>query len=477
VIPTVRRVLGVTDVPRALQDWRIHVALGFAVALAVADQQLLALIVLAVGAAALVAVTWAYPLPALVAVAVLLPFQQLVQSWLYEQGILDSSNATYLGYAKDGVLALVALRAWSQRGERRSTYVDQIAIALLALVLVYLILPIGAPFRVRYIAARGDVGFAIVFLAARWLPATAQLRDRTQRAVIASAGAIAAFAAWNRLRPEGWSDWIDSVGLVRFRRDVLEATTYNAVVRVDFGGSEVVRAGSLFLSPNDCAYFLLIGFAVVAGRFILRRSRPWEPWVGVLLAIGIFFTFSRSAMGLLLLVALIAAAGAKRVSRTAGLLAAGVVLVAVGAGLFTQRDEVQSGTDTSGDERTASHIEALGQSTERVLTRPLGSGLGTASATAIRFEVDDRLQNSENFYLRVGAQAGLAATLLVLGLVIATTRASWVEARRGSGAALVAVGGLAGVATGGLLLDTFSELAVAWTIFVLAGLALPAEPR
>lgn len=111
---------------------------------------------------------------------------------------------------------------------------------------------------------------------------------------------------------------------------------------------------------------------------------------------------------------------------------------------------------------------------ERTVTRPLGSGLGTSSATAIRFDVPNGLQ-TENFYLRLGVEMGLLGTLGSAALVVWVLRLLWRRAQRVRGPTVGAVASLAAAAAGAMVLETFSELSLSWTVWLLVGLALPAR--
>lgn len=427
----------------------------------------------------LVGVALRRPMAALVGLLTVLPFLQLVQAWLWRNEILGAAQAANLGTVKDVVVALVFLQAWRARAARRSRLeaIELVALGLLGLFALYVVVPVGPELRVRSIAARSDAAFLLVFLSALWLPIRPSARRWVEPAFVTTAAVIGALGIWNRWSPSGWHDWVASTGLVEFRREVLGAATYDAVLRIEFGGGQVVRAGSLFLSANDLGYFLLAAVGVIAGRFARGAAHRLEAAVALVAALAIVYTNSRSALGLLPVVGLVAAAASRRLSRGAGVLVVAGGAVGVLVGVLGVGGQLTSGFD-SGNDRTAGHITAVGEGLGRLVARPLGSGLGTSSATANRFGVEDGLTSSENFFLRVGAQIGLLGALLMLGVVVLVARALWRRARDDDrdAAPVASVAALAGVAIGALVLDTLSELATAWWVFLLAGLVLRSHP-
>jgi hypothetical protein len=460
--------------PELLRSPVAGLAVGWAVASVLARPDLYPMAFLAAVAVPLAVAAWRHPVGSLVAMVVALPFLQLVQSWLWTEGILDATTASRFTYVKEVVLGVVLVRAAQHRPAPLPT-LDRVAVAFAALTLLYLALPLGPHLEARYVSARATAGFAVVLLAARWLPSTGRLRAGAAPLLLPGAVVMAVLGIWNRWGPEGWTGWVNDVGVLRFRVQVLEATTYGAVERVTDGVGSRIRSGALFFSPNDLGYFMLVAVAIVIARMVQRRSRPWEPAAMVVCMLALYYSGSRSAMGLVALAGIAAATLANRLERRAGAVAltAGVILFLVaglGAGSL-----LASGVD-SDNESTSQHIDALGEGIVRIATHPLGSGLGTASSNAIRFDVEGRLENSENFYVLVGAQMGVLGAALAVGLVVLILRALAARARAGDGPAVPAAAALAAVAAGGLVLDTLSAIDVSWALGLLAGLALALAP-
>ncbi len=443
-------------------------AIGAGVALVAGRPALFPLLLIATLALGCAAAALRWPLGALCGVVVAQPFVQLVQAWLWTNAYVTETVAVRMGFAKEIVLAVAVIQIWRHRPRPLRT-LDRIAVAFVGLFVLYALFPIGPELRIRYIAGRADVGFVLVFLVARWSPVSETIQRRFEAWLIAAASVIAALGIWNRLGPEGWEDWVDSTGVLDFRREVLDAQTLGAVERVAFGDGTVIRAGSLFFTANDLGYYLLVVIAIIGGRMLRRAARPWEPLVGVLCAVCIFYTFSRSAMVLVGLVGLVLAVSSGRLVRGAGAAAVTAVILVLLVGVLGVGSQIASGADRD-DERTSSHVEALGDGVERIVKRPFGSGLGTASATAIRFDIEDLVQ-PENFYLKIGVEAGLLATALSVAFVLTAYRTL---GRRTADdpRAVGPLAALAAVATGALVLETFSELAGSWTLWLLVGMAL-----
>jgi hypothetical protein len=267
---------------------------------------------------------------------------------------------------------------------------------------------------------------------------------------------------------------VDSTGILQFRNDVMNAPTLGAVERVPFGGGEVIRAGSVLFSPNDLGFLLLVVVALIGSRVVRRVSKPWEVAIGVLCTFCIFCTFSRSAMAMFVLVGIVLAAASGRLSRGIGVIyGTGVALLLVFV-LLGSGDQLASGANAS-DQRTQGHIEAIDKATRAIVAHPLGSGLGTTGTLTVRFASDTGFQ-TENFYLHIGVEVGVIGAVAMVAFIVMVLRMLWRRSRQVGGIAVGALAALAAVATGGLVLETFSELATGWTLWLLVGMALPATP-
>ena len=460
------------EIVEILRSPFFFLALGYVIAKLMRDPQLLPLLIVSLALIPVVVIALRWPLASLITMVAIVPFTQMTQSWLWYHGWFPPDSAARLGYAKELVVVVALWRGWQQR-PRPLPRLDRLAIAVLGIVAVYTIVPIGPnSLSIRYVAARGNAGFVAVFLAARWLVGDERLRRKAELLIPAVAAVVAALGIWNRLGPDSWSGWVDSTGIIHFRNDVMNAPTLGAVEKVPFGSSEIIRAGSVLFSPNDLAYYLLVVVALLGSRMVRRVNKPWEPFVAALCTLCVFYTFSRSAMALFALAGIMLAAASGRLSRGIGVIygtviALVLVLVFLGGG-----DQLASGANAS-DQRTSGHIEAINSAITQIVAHPEGRGLGTTGSTSVRFNTPGF--QTENFYLHVGVEVGLLAGVAVTLFVIMVLRALWRRARSAGGLAIGALAGLAAAATGGLVLETFSELGTGWTLWLLVGLALPIE--
>ena len=454
-------------------------AVGLAAEAGVRNRAEFSLILLGIIAVTVGVLAWRHPVVAVCAVAVGMSFNTLVLGWLYKHGV-PGSTLRYAAYWKEGLLAIVCLRAWRERTQegRRADRVELVAFGFLALIVLYLLLPFGGDLRVRYIAARTDAAFIVLFLAARSLQASRLQRLRFERVVIASGTLIAALGLWNYFDGPGWTRWIESTGTADYIREVVQtAVAYEPVLRTTFGSSTVTRVGSIFLDPIALAYLLLVTVAVVGARLLRGDGRTFDGIAAAVCVLCTCLTFTRSAIALLPVLGLVLAIGSGRLTRHIGPLLTGAIGLAVVASFFGVGDQVASGFDSS-DPRTASHIEALGNATERVIANPLGSGLGTVAGVGDRFDVEGALATTENFYLQQGTEVGVLGAAVFLVLVALLCQVVLERARSDpDGLALGAAGGLTCVALGGMALHTFANIPVTWPLFVLVGFALGASDR
>ena len=436
------------------------------------------MLVLAAVATAVGIGAWRHPVVALCGVAIGMTFNTLVLGWLYRHGV-PGSTLRLAAYWKEGLLVIVCARAWRDRAKdgRHTDRVELAAVAFLVLIGIYVALPFGGDLRVRYIAARTDAAFVVLFLVARSLRATAKQRVGFERVIVASGTLLAALGLWNYFDGPGWTRWINGTGTVDYVQDVLRSSVYEPVLRTAFGSSTVTRVGSIFLDPIALAYLLLVVTAVAAGRLLRGVGGPLDAVGAVVCVLCTFLTFTRSAIALLPVLGLVLAIGSGRLTRHIGVLLTGALGLAVVAGFFGVGGQVASGFDTN-DPRTALHVEALGNGVERVVTNPVGTGLGTVAGVSDRFDVEGALPTTENFYLQIGTEVGILGAAVFVAFTVLLCQGVFRRAREEpDGVALAAAAGLVCVALGGLALHTFANIPVTWPLFVLAGLALGDSDR
>ncbi len=209
---------GVLRWPNSPSAWLLNPVafggLGLALAVLLERRNILMLAVILPLGLVVLRWSWRHPVRALIALAVGILFQELVLAWLYRRGV-PTSILTTASYWKEAVLLVAAARTWVDRARRpeRADALDLLVLAVLGLVAIYLLLPLGPELRVRYVAGRADVAFLVLFLIARWSAVTERDRHLAERAILTGIAVVAALGIWNYVEPDGWTRWVDGVGL------------------------------------------------------------------------------------------------------------------------------------------------------------------------------------------------------------------------------------------------------------------------
>lgn len=446
---------------------------------------------LAAGVVAVLVAVVRRPVAGLVALLVFLPLQQVLLSALLANGAPLGAVRQLGGLKELLVLGLVLAAARAARGRPRLDLLDGLALAYLALVTAYLLLPVVAPgllfdvpFQPRLLSWRTNVLFVVAFLACRRLGLTGQELRRVVRVVLALAALLAGCALLEFAAPEVWSRFlVDVLQVPEFQAQVFEvkATTDDALSRGAVGDVDVVRSGSLLLSALTLGFALVPALGLALERLTAARLQAGALALTVVTALGVATTLTRSA----LIAAVVTAYASLRYGVLRGrpgrlrlglVLLVALVLVLPVAGT-TAAGQRLAGT-FSGDASTTDHLESLEAGVDGLVASPLGRGLGTAPGVGDRFDVTGRL-TAENAYLQVGTELGVVAMLLfaaLLGVAVVRLRRAALGGGPGAGTASgLAAAGL-GLAVGGMFLHVWLDFTTAVTFWALAGAALGARP-
>ena len=423
---------------------------------------------------------------ALYAFIVGLPFHNLVMALLWGAGVRDFALDVVSAWKE--ILLAVALGAivWSRRGiPFKSTSTDWLALAYTAFVLLYALIPqdwLGGDASAKGVlyGLRHDLTPVAAYFLGRGLTLSAQDRQRIGWAILGVAAVVAAWGlvdiytislqTWRDSGVPGW--YREQLGLDY--GDDLSGLPENFVYNP---GDErpLRRLVSTFLSPLATAYMLLA--AILLAATWQQRTR-WLPLLTALLAVGLLFTYSRTAIAALA-VGFVVLAYALRswwpVAAAAIFIAAAFFFVRAypdiapetrftAAELEIQRaggqQEPTSGDPLDPDEASfGSHLDNLRDGLRRVVEHPQGFGVGNAGVTARRTETD--LKAGESTYTELGVELGLLGMLAFIAWNVALVR---VVLRRAPwlGASLAAV----------LLLAVQTDvIGVHWLAFVLWALA------
>jgi O-antigen ligase len=268
----------------------------------------------------------------------------------------------------------------------------------------------------------------------------------------------------------------------------VRANPLDALDRGFIGGHAIVRAGSLLTNELTLGFYMLVALAVCLQRLTTRRLTARYVVLTILCFVAITVTATRSAI----LAAVVVVIAATRIAATARaprwfrlvlLLVLASIAVAPVAASTTAGQRVLAFTQGQ-DPSAQAHANSTSGAFTALAQNPLGRGLGTNPRIGQRFDVAGRV-TSENVYLQVGNELGIAAALVFIGLLIATVRALWRRARSVHPARALALAAAAagiGLIVGGFFLHVWLDFATALTFWTFAGLALaydagaPEEP-
>lgn len=234
--------------------------------------------------------------------------------------------------------------------------------------------------------------------------------------------------------------------------------------------------------PNSYGSYLILiisSVIVLIGKTKNLELRKIYSGLLALGALNLLFTFSRSAwLGLVVaLIALTATQFSKIPKRSLKLAAiSSAMLVLIGSGLlFVLRDQYfvqnvvfHADESTVMEDPNQLRSRFWQESIDRTVKQPLGHGPGTAGLASIRN--DEQVILNENYYLQIAHEVGvigLGLFLAIIGLIFAR-----LLKQKNDTLALVLVMSLVGLSFTNLLVHIWSNEAVAYTFWALAGLAL-----
>ena len=383
---------------------------------------------------------------ALYAFVALLPLHNLAMATLWDAGVRDLALDAVSAWKELLLAAALAVVIWRRRGlPFKATSTDWLALAYGAFVLLYALIPqdwLGGEASARGIlyGVRHDLTPVACYFLGRGLTLTERDRTRLTWLILGVAAAVAAWGlvdvyavslqTWRDSGVPGWYE--EQLGLAYEGLSGLpENWVYNP-------GDErpLRRLVSTFLSPLATAYLLLVAILAAA---TWRRGGRWLPPVMLLLAVGLLFTYSRTAIAALA-VGLVALGYALRswlpVAAAVVFLAAAFFFVReyrdfapetrfTPAELEIQRaggqEEPTSGDPLDPDEPSFdSHLDSLRDGIETVVEHPWGYGVGNAGVTAKR--TGGEIKAGESTYTELGVELGLVGMLLFVAWSVALVR-------------------------------------------------------
>lgn len=423
----------------------------------------------------------------LLALIALLPFHSFFLAWIYALGV-PASIVRPLGAWKEAVA--IGVMVAGVRGLRiaglRLDRLDFLGLAYVAAVAFYALAPrlfaATAPTGAseRFLAFRASAFFVLLLLAARHANLPESFAQRAMRLVMAIGIVVAAIAIFEFFFSDAWNDFVvQKVKYTAYELQILDTRPFNLIdIRrySQIGGQQVVRVGSVFLTPLALGFYLLIPFAAAIDRLVRRGVRGVAAWCAVLTGGALLLTQTRAALigavviGLVVLRPAPGRTSQRRLQFALLLVAAALVALPVAAATGLSG---RAATTTSGDERsTADHVRSFWNGVHTVAGHPMGRGLATSAGTGQRFQAQNTVV-AENNYLQVGIETGVAAMALFIALTVLLLRRlrAAVDWTADFGGGAVRAMGLA-LAIGALFLQPWGDLPTAWTFWALAGAML-----
>jgi hypothetical protein len=383
---------------------------------------------------------------ALYAFVLALPLHNLVMAELWDAGVRDLALDVVSAW-KEALLAVaLGVIVWRRRGlPFKATAADWLALVYAAFVVLYAVVPqhwLGGEASTRGVlfGLRHDLTPVACYFLGRGLTVSRHDRERVRWAILGVAGLVAAWGlvdiyaislqTWRDSGVPGWFG--EQLGLEYGNglSGLPENWVYNP-------GDErpLRRLVSAFLSPLATAYLLLVACILAA---TWRGSRRLS-LLTALLAVGLFFTYSRTAIAALAL-GLAVLGWALRswlpVAAAVVLLAAAFFFVRAYPDLapetrFTatelrvqraggQQERTSGDPFSPGESSFGSHLDALADGIETVGEHPQGYGVGNAGVTAKR--TGKQIKAGESTYTELGVELGLLGMLAFVAWSLALAR-------------------------------------------------------
>jgi O-antigen ligase len=234
-------------------------------------------------------------------------------------------------------------------------------------------------------------------------------------------------------------------------------------------------------NPLGAYYNLLIP------SYLLIRRRYTKYIALILAAVVLYFTYSRSAwLGTIFSLAFLAFLRldiGRRIKEV--LLAAGVLLVLVAAGLYllksnhTAQDAILHTSNGSKNvSSNAQRAKSIKNAATDVAHHPLGQGPGTAGPASFR-NTGHSAKIAENYYLQIGQEVGIEGMLLFIAINLAVAWRLWL--RRSDNLSRLLLVSLVGISFINLLSHSWADDTLSLLWWGLAGITfaskLPAHRR
>ncbi len=249
---------------------------------------------------------------------------------------------------------------------------------------------------------------------------------------------------------------------------------------------DLERSMSTLRDPNSLGSYLIIIGMVAAAILFATKRKPTEYKMLAYIALALlclWFSFSRSALlGFMLAAVVFIFLSENRLTqvlkkhRKPLLITTILGAAVVTGGLFAARHTylvqnviLHSDQSTVLEDPNELRLRFWQESVVRITLQPEGGGPGTAGLASIKNDKQGTVLN-ENYYLQIGEEVGVLGLLLFLAILIVVSRRLYDQ--RNSQLAVALLAAFAGLAFTNFLVHIWSNEAVAYTWWGLAGIVV-----
>lgn len=407
-----------------------------------------------------------------------MPFHILLSTWIGSGlNILE-----FMKVAKDGILVvgfLAALAASIRQPWFKTLLKDKLVQLILAFAALNVLLALFRPTDqdAEVLGVVYNTRFLLFFLYAVLLSKlfdAHQLKRQALKIVLAAGVAVLFFGVLQyTVLPD---DALTNIGYERS----------NGVLPAFFidDKPDLERAMSTLRDPNSLGSYIIIIGSLTLVYYLRSKNielKKTLAWLFALSLLGLWFTFSRSAwLGFALAVATVILLSYRH-KLSAGqlkkLIIGGVIGVVMLAALFyplrntyfVQNVVFHADEATVLEDPNQLRLRFWQESVQDVTERPLGHGPGTAGLTSIHNDEQGTIL-TENYYLQVAHETGVIGLTLFIGILALV--GARLYALRDNPAVLGLLAAFAGLLLTNFLVHVWSNEAVAYTWWGLAGILL-----
>ncbi len=440
-----------------------------------------------VGILGAVALTYLSSRPGPVAVALIAGFlvMEILLPILFKAGIPAPIIRT-AGLWKEGltIALVVAAVRYRRRHRVKLDAIDWLGALVVVLATCYFLFPgtmtsfsVPLSYEARKVAFRSLALPVVALLAVRHAGVSDVWRRRCLGAAVFVGLLLAVGSVIEMNLPAWWDNFLgNTVGLRPYRLLIQGAERGSVLTFADFQTATTQRSGSWYADPLTTGFTYHLPLAAALAMALARpvlRPLAMLGFVGI----GLFLVQGRAALlgGVVIIIIALRQRDQKSpVTRTnLGLLLGAAAIVAFPFFVSSAVGERSVGAVTGEDDISApNHIEATRNAADRVVRLPLGTGLGSSGGNSVRFGVRQGAL-SENHFLAVGIDMGVAGLILYTSLIVAVIRKGFRNSSDALGFA--AASALLGTAVGGLFLHSLESPVIAFPALVAAGLAVAAK--